>query len=69
MGGDYAPEEIIKGAIIAAQKGDVQILLVGPIEVIDKELAKYDISHLPISRVKANGAIKEGEISCICYPT
>jgi len=30
MGGDYAPEEIIKGAIMAAQKGDVEFLLVGP---------------------------------------
>ena len=61
MGGDYAPEEIIKGAVMAAQKEGVELLLVGPVEVIDKELAKYDISHLPISRVKANGAIKEGE--------
>ena len=61
MGGDYAPEEIIKGAVMAAQKEGVELLLVGPVEVIDKELAKHDISHLPISRVKANGAIKEGE--------
>ncbi|MCD6600044.1 MAG: phosphate acyltransferase PlsX [Dehalococcoidia bacterium] len=61
MGGDYAPEEIVKGAIMAAQNGDVEILLVGPIEVIDKELGKYNISRLPINSVKADGAIKEGE--------
>ena len=27
MGGDYAPEEIVKGAVFAAQKGDVEIIL------------------------------------------
>lgn len=61
MGGDYAPEEIIKGAVIAAEGGDVGIILVGPIEILAEELAKYDVSHLPISRVRAEEVIKEGE--------
>jgi len=25
MGGDYAPEEVVKGAVRSAQKGDVEI--------------------------------------------
>jgi len=61
MGGDYAPEEIIKGAVMAAERGDVRIILVGPIEILEEELAKYDASHLPISRVRADEVIKEGE--------
>ncbi|MFO7773944.1 MAG: phosphate acyltransferase PlsX [Dehalococcoidia bacterium] len=41
MGGDYAPEEIVKGAVLAAQKGDVEILLVGATDILENELAKY----------------------------
>jgi fatty acid/phospholipid biosynthesis enzyme len=29
MGGDYAPGEIVKGAVLAAQKDDIEIFLVG----------------------------------------
>jgi len=61
MGGDYAPEEIIKGAVMAAKEGDVGIILVGPIEILEKELAKYDSSYIPISCVSADEIIKEGE--------
>lgn len=42
MGGDYAPEEIIEGAGLAAQKGDAGIILVGPIEILKEELAKHN---------------------------
>lgn len=34
MGGDYAPLEIIRGGILAAQKLDLQILLVGKSQII-----------------------------------
>jgi len=61
MGGDHAPEEIIKGAVIAAAKGDVEIILVGPVDILKGELAKYEVSYLPISCVKADEAVKEGE--------
>jgi len=33
-GGDYAPEETIEGAGMAAQNGDAAIILVGPIEIL-----------------------------------
>lgn len=62
MGGDYAPEEIIKGAVLAAQKGDVEIALVGPVDILKKEVAKCNSSaSLPIRCVQASDVIKEGE--------
>lgn len=62
MGGDYAPEEIIKGAVLAAQKGDVEIALVGPVDILKKEVAKCNSSaSLPIRYVQASDVIKEGE--------
>lgn len=62
MGGDYAPEEIIKGAVLAAQKGDVEIALVGPIDILEKEIAKCNSSaSLPIRCVQASDVVKEGE--------
>jgi len=62
MGGDYAPEEIIKGAVLAAQKGDVGIALVGPTDILEGELAKYKFSNnLPIHCVDASEVIHEDE--------
>ncbi len=61
MGGDYAPEEIVKGAILAAQKGGVEVILVGPIATIEEELAKYDTSGMAIRYVRADEVIREGE--------
>lgn len=61
MGGDYAPVEIVKGAIEAASKGKTEIVLVGPEIILKKELNKYDIAHLPITVIEAEEVIKEGE--------
>ena len=61
MGGDYAPEEIIKGAVMSAKEKTAEIILVGPLDILERELAKYDTSHLPITCVRANAVIKEGE--------
>ncbi len=41
MGGDYAPEEIVKGAMLAAQKDDVEIFLVGVANVLEGELTRH----------------------------
>ena len=61
MGGDYAPGEIVKGALRAASEGETEIVLVGPEAILRKELGKYDIAHLPITIIKAEEAVKEGE--------
>jgi len=39
MGGDHAPEEIVKGAVLAAKEYPVDVILVGQEEVVRKELA------------------------------
>lgn len=40
MGGDHAPEEIIKGALLAVAESSVEILLVGKEEVIREHLTR-----------------------------
>lgn len=65
VGGDYAPEEIIRGAVLAAEKNDVEISLVGPIDTVAGELAKHNTSHLPLHCVGADGFISEGESSAL----
>jgi glycerol-3-phosphate acyltransferase PlsX len=62
MGGDYAPEEIVKGAVLAAQKGDVELFLVGSTDILEKELAGYKFTNgSSIHVVEASEVIKENE--------
>jgi phosphate acyltransferase len=42
MGGDHAPEEIVKGALLAVSEYPVEVILVGREEVVRKELAAAD---------------------------
>ena len=42
MGGDYAPAEIVKGAVLASLQPDVEIILVGQPEQINLELSRYN---------------------------
>jgi len=66
MGGDYAPGEIVKGAVLAAKEGDVEIILAGPEHVVSAELAKYGNSHhLPLRCVGADDFVTEDEQSVI----
>ncbi|MBU1290524.1 phosphate--acyl-ACP acyltransferase, partial [bacterium] len=41
MGGDYAPEEVVKGAILALEERDLEIILLGDMEKVQEELIKY----------------------------
>ena len=61
MGGDYAPEEIVKGSVIAAREYGVQIILAGPSERMKQELAKHDLSGAEIEVVHAGEYLVEGE--------
>lgn len=61
MGGDYAPEEIIKGAVMGAKEHGTEIILVGPTEKIEKELAKYDRSGVNIEIVNTSEYLIEDE--------
>lgn len=58
MGGDYAPTEVVKGAVDYARGGDAEVLLVGDPARIAPELASYpNISALPIRIVPTTQVI------------
>lgn len=63
MGGDYAPEEVVRGAVLAAQKNDVGILLVGSTNILEKELARHRFINngSSIHVVEASEVIREDE--------
>ena len=61
MGGDFAPVETIKGAIMALDSTDAELVLVGDPEAIELELAKYDIAGRPIAVVPSEGKIGDDE--------
>jgi len=61
MGGDFAPQEVVKGAVEAAKKGGVEIILVGPLARLEEELASCDWSGLPIRLHNAPQFIRDGE--------
>lgn len=59
MGGDYAPEREVDGAVQALRqsKGSFEVVLVGDETAIRKELAKHQVEGLPISIVHASQVI------------
>jgi glycerol-3-phosphate acyltransferase PlsX len=60
LGGDLAPVEQVKGALLAAEEFGVDVILVGPLHVIEAELAKYPRNNR-ISVVEATDEIAMGE--------
>jgi glycerol-3-phosphate acyltransferase PlsX len=61
MGGDYAPAEIVTGALDGAREHHVGILLVGRPEAIQAELDKHNTQGLSIEVVPASEVIEMGE--------
>jgi glycerol-3-phosphate acyltransferase PlsX len=61
MGGDYAPDEIVKGALQAAKDLGVEIILVGPKQALEASVPLFDSAGLPINQVEATEIIKDGE--------
>ncbi|MEE2885287.1 MAG: phosphate acyltransferase PlsX [Chloroflexota bacterium] len=61
MGGDYAPAEIVAGAIMAAEESDVYLSLVGEYEQVKSELSKHASKNLPIQIVPSDGVVAEDE--------
>lgn len=57
MGGDYAPGEIVLGAVQAARELGLGVLLVGPEQVVRAELAKHDTVGLDLEVVNADEVI------------
>ena len=61
MGGDFAPKEIVQGAVDAAKKYDCEIVLIGDEEQIRAELHGADPTALRISIVHASEVIGMNE--------
>jgi len=61
MGGDFAPGEIVKGAVQAARNLGAEITLVGVKEAVENELEDIDTAGLPIHVVEATETIEDGE--------
>ena len=61
MGGDYAPVEVIKGAVNGAREYSVGLIFVGPQDVIQAELARNDTQGLDIEIVHTDEYLVEGE--------
>src|SRR5712692_8035634 len=61
MGGDYAPREIVGGAVQAAMDLGVEVLLVGPTHQIERELQSLGGGALPVTVVEAPEVIAMGE--------
>ena len=62
MGGDNAPEEIVKGAVYAADEDkDILIKLVGRKELLEHELSKYSADMNKLEIVDATEIIETGE--------
>lgn len=58
MGGDHAPEEIVKGAVEALQeRNEITVLLVGKEDKIKQELGKYTYDNKRIEIVNATEQI------------
>src|SRR5512141_2688466 len=59
MGGDNAPDEILKGALLAVQSYPVDILLVGKQEVISQKLSDLGMtSHSRLEVVDAREVVE-----------
>lgn len=61
MGGDFAPTEVVKGAVRAASRGGVEIVLVGPLATLEEETVKAGAQGLPIRCVDASQTVADGE--------
>ncbi|QUS59360.1 phosphate acyltransferase PlsX [Synechocystis sp. PCC 7339] len=61
MGGDYAPEEIVIGAIRASQELDVDIFLVGDRQAIEDCLTRHPHQGLNLTIVDAEGVVEMEE--------
>jgi phosphate acyltransferase len=61
MGGDFAPQEIVKGAVLGARAYHVAIELVGDEAQIHRELALYETTGLDIRVVHTPDVIDMDE--------
>ena len=61
MGGDNAPNEIVKGSIEVSKSEGISILLVGEPDEVNKALDRYDTKGANINVVESSGVIEESD--------
>jgi glycerol-3-phosphate acyltransferase PlsX len=61
MGGDYAPSEVVKGAVMAAREYGVEVVLVGREDIVRAELLQHDTTGLQLPIVHASQVIEMSE--------
>lgn len=61
MGGDYAPEEIVKGSISSLKERNLEIILLGEKKRIYEELKKYNFKNNNLSIINCKDTITAGE--------
>ncbi|TVR15030.1 MAG: phosphate acyltransferase PlsX, partial [Phormidium sp. GEM2.Bin31] len=61
MGGDYAPDEIVAGALRAQDELGVEVLLVGDPAAIEASLQRHDRSPEEVQIIAAEGAVEMHE--------
>jgi glycerol-3-phosphate acyltransferase PlsX len=57
MGGDNAPASEVTGAVMAARKWQIPIVLVGQSQLVEKELANHDVQDLDVRVVQASEVV------------
>lgn len=63
MGGDYAPEQTVQGAVNAVNSAEeIKVILVGKQDLIQAELAKYEYNSDSIEVVHAEEIIDMGDV-------
>lgn len=60
MGGDRAPREIVEGAVLAVERLDVEVWLVGPKETVERELAECGYRGSRIQIIQASEVVAMG---------
>ena len=58
MGGDFAPQSIVEGAVLAAREHQIPVMLVGEEKTLRQEAEKYpDSKSLPLTFVHASEVV------------
>ncbi len=61
MGGDFAPQAAIEGAVIAANEYDFEVVIVGQSEIVKKELKRHKVTGGKLFIENANDVVGMGE--------
>ncbi len=67
MGGDHAPSVVVEGAVLAARELGVEVVLVGPCEAVQRELARHDTSGLSLPVVHAEEVVGMAEHAAAAF--